>query len=87
MMVWYNWIALSSSDDPSEDPCASPKLPLHVQWQPIEEEETGNSVDAEEECSAESGMCMHTILTPYNITAIKAGYSLCLQLLKHSIHF
>lgn len=87
MMVWYNWIALSPSDDLSEDPCASPELPPHVQWQPTEEEETGNSVDTEEEHSAESGMCVRTILTSWNIIAIMAEYSLCLQLLKHSFHF
>lgn len=79
------------SDDLSEDPCASPELPPHVQQQPIEEEETGNSVDAEEECSAESGMCMRTVLTPWNIIAMMAEYSLrqpsLYQLLKHSIHF
>ena len=69
MMVWYNWFALSPSDELSQVPtspstCASPELPPHVKQQPIEGEETDKNVVAREASSAKNGMscvCVHMV--------------------------
>ena len=61
MMMWYNWFALSPSDELSQVPtppstCASPELPPHVKQQPVEKEETDKNVVAREASSVKNGM-------------------------------